>query len=94
MILFGDLIYTEQKVEIDELALQNIASVTGGKYFRATSNESLQQIYEEINQLEKSDIKVAKMYDYKEYFRYFLWIALIVLLLDALWRWIMYKILT
>ncbi|AMR41534.1 VWA domain-containing protein [Elizabethkingia anophelis] len=91
---FGDLIYTEQKVEIDELALQNIASVTGGKYFRATSNESLQQIYEEINQLEKSDIKVAKMYDYKEYFRYFLWIALIVLLLDALWRWIMYKILT
>jgi hypothetical protein len=30
---FGDLIYTEQKVEIDELALQNIASVTGGKYF-------------------------------------------------------------
>ncbi|HIC8642922.1 TPA: vWA domain-containing protein [Elizabethkingia meningoseptica] len=91
---FGDLIYTEQKVEIDELALQNIATVTGGKYFRATSNESLQQIYDEINQLEKSDIKISKMYDYKEYFRYFLWIALAFLVLDALLRWVKYKILT
>lgn len=91
---FGDLVFTEQKVEIDELALQNIANVTGGKYFRATSNESLKSIYDEINQMEKSDVKVSKMYNYHEYFRIFLWIALGFLLLDALWRWVVYKILT
>ena len=45
-------------VEIDEGALQQIANVTGGKYFRATDNDKLQQIYSEIDQLEKSKIEV------------------------------------
>ncbi|NAW50213.1 VWA domain-containing protein [Elizabethkingia argentiflava] len=90
---FGDLIYTEQKVEIDEPALQNIALETGGKYFRATSNQALEQIYNEINQLEKTDIKASKMYNYKEHFRGSLWVALVFLLLDAFLRWVRYKIL-
>lgn len=91
---FGDLVYTEQKVEIDEIALREIAQETGGRYFRATSNESLQAIYDEINQLEKSDIKNSKIYNYTEYFRTFLWIALLVLLLDATLRWFTFKILS
>ena len=45
-------------VEIDEGVLQQIANVTGGKYFRATDNDKLQQIYSEIDQLEKSKIEV------------------------------------
>ena len=91
--IFGDIVFTEQKTEIDENTLMDIAQLTGGKYFRATSNSSLQNVYDEINQLEKSDVKSSKLYNYEEYFRIFLWIALGLLLLDALLRWVIFKIL-
>jgi Ca-activated chloride channel family protein len=74
--IFGDLIFTETEVKIDENTLREIAQTTGGKYFRATSNSSLEEVYDEINQLEKSDVKVSKLYNYEEYFKIFLWIAL------------------
>lgn len=90
---FGDIFFSEAEVKIDEPLLREIAKTTGGKYFRATSNQSLEEIYNEINQLEKSDIKSKKLYNYEEYFRIFLWIALGVLLLDALLRWVFYKFL-
>jgi Ca-activated chloride channel family protein len=73
--IFGDLIFTETEVAIDEATLREIAQTTGGKYFRATSNSSLEEIYNEINQLEKTDVKVSKLYNYEEYFKIFLWIA-------------------
>ncbi|WP_312508236.1 VWA domain-containing protein [Chryseobacterium culicis] len=92
--IFGDLIFTETEVTIDENTLREIAQTTGGKYFRATSNSSLEEVYDEINQLEKSDVKVSKLYNYEEYFKIFLWIALAVLVLDALLRWVFYKILS
>lgn len=92
--IFGDLVFTEAEVKIDEPVLREIAQTTGGKYFRATSNQSLEQVYEEINQLEKSELKTTKLYNYQEYFRIFLWIALGVLLMDALLRWIFYKFLS
>ncbi|AZI34207.1 vWA domain-containing protein [Kaistella carnis] len=92
--IFGDLVFTEAEVKIDEPVLREIAQTTGGKYFRATSNESLQEIYDEINQLEKSDLKTTKLYNYKEYFRTFLWIALFVVLFDAMLRWVFYKFLS
>lgn len=91
--IFGDLVFTETEVKIDEPTLSEVAQTTGGKYFRATSNESLESVYNEIDQLEKSEVKSAKMYHYTEHFRTFLWIALGVLLLDALLRWVMYKFL-
>lgn len=87
----GELIFTEAEVKIDEAALRDIASSTGGQYFRATSNDSLERVYEEINQLEKSDIKSSKLYNYKEYFRVFLWLAFYTLLIDAVLRWWLYK---
>ena len=89
--IFGDLVFTEAEVSIDEPLLKEIASTTGGKYFRATSNQSLEDVYNEINQLEKSEIKSSKLYNYDEYFRFFLWIGLGVLLLDALLRWVFFK---
>ncbi|MET3036218.1 VWA domain-containing protein [Chryseobacterium sp. NRRL B-14859] len=92
--IFGDLIFTETEVTIDENTLREVAQTTGGKYFRATSNSSLEEIYDEINQLEKSDVKVSKLYNYEEYFKIFLWIALAMLVLDALLRWVFYKILS
>ncbi|PRB01168.1 VWA domain-containing protein [Chryseobacterium sp. MYb7] len=92
--IFGDLIFTETEVTIDENTLREIAQTTGGKYFRATSNSSLEEVYDEINQLEKSDVKVSKLYNYEEYFKIFLWMALAMLVLDALLRWVFYKILS
>ena len=92
--IFGDLVFNEAEVKIDEPVLREIAQTTGGKYFRATSNQSLEQVYEEINQLEKSELTSTKLYNYQEYFRIFLWIALAVLLLDALLRWVFYKFLS
>ncbi|MCC3216216.1 VWA domain-containing protein [Chryseobacterium sp. X308] len=92
--IFGDLIFTETEVTIDENTLREIAQTTGGRYFRATSNSSLEEVYNEINQLEKSDVKVSKLYNYEEYFKIFLWVALAMLVLDALLRWVFYKILS
>lgn len=92
--IFGDLVFTETEVKIDEPVLKEVAQMTGGKYFRATSNTSLEEVYDEINQLEKSDVKVAKLFNYQEYFKIFLWIALGMLFLDALLRWVLYKILS
>ena len=80
-----------QEVEIDEYSLENIAKQTGGKYFRATSNDNLEQIYEEINQLEKSQIKTHKTYEYHEFFNVFLWLALGILLIDFSFRFIIFK---
>lgn len=91
--VFGDLIFTEAEVRIDEGLLQDVAEITGGKYFRATSNESLAKVYDQIDQLEKSDVKSTKLYSYKEYFRIFLWIALFIIILDALLRWVLFKFL-
>lgn len=92
--IFGELVFTEAEVKIDEPVLREIAQTTGGKYFRATSNQSLEEVYNEINQLEKTELKTTKLYNYQEYFRIFLWIALGVLLLDALLRWVFYKFLS
>lgn len=89
--IFGDIIFTEQEVRINEPALIDIAQTTGGKYFRATSNESLEQVYDQINQLEKSDIQANQMYQYQDYFMYFLWIALVTLVIDGLLRWMVFK---
>lgn len=92
--IFGDLIFNETEVKIDEPVLREIAQTTGGKYFRATSNESLENVYNEINQLEKSELKSTKLYNYQEYFRIFLWFALGILVFDALLRWVFYKFLS
>ena len=89
--IFGDFIFTETKVSIDEPLLNDIASMTNGRYYRATSNESLQSIYDEINQLEKTELKANVLYNYEEYFRLFLWIAFFTLLFDAAVRWLLYK---
>ncbi|WP_373516899.1 VWA domain-containing protein [Pricia sp.] len=65
----GSYRYGMRQVEIDEALLKDIAKVTGGQYFRATDNEKLEAIYEEINKLEKTDIEEFKYFRYEEKFR-------------------------
>ncbi|MCA0348545.1 MAG: VWA domain-containing protein [Bacteroidetes bacterium] len=69
-------------VEIDVNLLQTIAKNTGGKYFRATSNSKLEEIYKEINKLETTEIQELKFYDYDEKYRPFVWIAGILILIE------------
>ncbi|MEP4745928.1 MAG: VWA domain-containing protein, partial [Flavobacteriaceae bacterium] len=74
--------YGMRQVEIDEKLLKEIATVTGGKYFRATDNETLEEIYDEINKLEKTEIEEFKYYKYEEKFRPLILLAGILLLVE------------
>jgi Ca-activated chloride channel homolog len=87
----GKLYFEKQKVEIDESLLKHIAQKTGGEYFRATDAESLQNIYNRINKLEKSDINDLKYYNYKEKYRMFLFPALILLLIELFLRGFVFR---
>src|SRR6187431_1055749 len=78
----GQLIFRMMKVEIDEAMMKSIARKTGGKYFRATSNDKLAQIYSEINKLETTEIEELKFYDYDEKFRPFVLFAGFLLLIE------------
>lgn len=70
--------------EIDEDVLREIAAKTGGKYFRARSEKELEAIYSEIDQLEKTKIKVSQYIQYKELFPPFVYLGLIFLVLEVL----------
>lgn len=87
----GEMLFRMMPVEIDEKLLKTIAKNTGGKYFRATNNNKLEEIYESIDKLEKSEIKELKFYDYDEKYRPFVWIAGILLLLEILLRKTIFK---
>ena len=74
------------QVEIDEELLKGIAETTGGRYFRATDNTKLQEIYAEINRMEKSKTSIDSFPVYKELFSPFAIAALICLLAELLVR--------
>lgn len=82
----GSFRYGMRPVELDEALLKDIAEATGGKYFRATDNEKLEAIYEEINKLEKTEIEEFKYYKYEEKFRPWVLIAGVLLLLEWVCR--------
>ncbi|TYB75932.1 VWA domain-containing protein [Bizionia gelidisalsuginis] len=87
----GQFQYGRVKVEIDEVLLKEIAQTTGGEYFRATNNKKLQEIYDEINKLEKTDIEEFKYYNYQEKFRFFVYIAGLFLLLEFFLRFTVFR---
>lgn len=72
--------YQDVEVQIDEKTLQDIASVTDGKYFRATNNSKLKEIYKDIDKLEKSKIEVTEFHKRSEEFLRFALPALFLLL--------------
>lgn len=82
----GTFRYGRQQVEIDEDLLKEIAEVTGGKYFRATNNKKLAEIYNEINKLEKTEIEEKKYYNYEEKFRPLVILAGLLLLFEIVLR--------
>jgi Ca-activated chloride channel family protein len=78
----GQMIYTTIPVDIDEGALQNIANVGGGKFFRAADYDTLKRVYQEINQLEAIQVAVKHFQHVKEYFMWVLYPGLLFLGLE------------
>lgn len=83
--------YQNVDVDIDENVLKEIAQITNGKYFRATNNKSLKSIYEEIDKLEKTEIDVTSFTRYSEEFKPFLVIALVLLAIEILLRYLVFR---
>ena len=75
------------KVEIDETLLAEIAESTGGRYFRATDNTKLAEIYSEINKMEKARTTVDSFPIYKELFVQYALLALLAILLELVFNW-------
>jgi Ca-activated chloride channel family protein len=80
----GEFLYKNMKVEIDENLMKEIAKTTDGKYFRATSNAKLKEIYTEINKLEKTEVEEKKFFNYDEKYQPLVWLALLLLFFEVL----------
>lgn len=75
--------YVSMQVDIDEETLRNVAELTGGVYFRATDRESLEQVWQQIDQLETTEMEVENFTRYGELFHFPLMVGLGLLLLEA-----------
>ncbi|MFD2822633.1 vWA domain-containing protein [Lacinutrix iliipiscaria] len=87
----GNFQYGRVQVEIDEELLKEIAETTGGKYFRATNTQKLAEIYDEINKLEKTEIEEFKFYNYEEKYRPLVLLAGLLLVLELLLRFTIFR---
>jgi len=81
---FGRKDYKPMQVDIDEDTLTQIARRTGGKYFRADKTETLRSVYDEIDQLEKTEVEVKKYQRYRELFPLVALPGLVLLLLEVI----------
>jgi Ca-activated chloride channel homolog len=85
------IVMQNQKVAIDEKLLQNIAFETGGKYFRATDNTSLENIYKEIDRLEKSKVEITTFHRFTEKFYPFIFLAMAFLFIEVILKYTLFK---
>lgn len=88
---FGRTIYRQVEMGFDENTLQQIASITAGRYFRATDTRSLIEVFSEIDRLEKTDVQAQQLTRAEELFPWFLGAGLLLMSLDmflsaTLWR--------
>lgn len=87
----GGVQMQNMKVQIDEGLLKKIAQETGGEYFRATNNSSLEKIYKQIDQMEKTKVEITSFKQYAELFYPFALAALAFFLLEILFRYTIFK---
>lgn len=73
--MFGQIEFQNQKVEIDEATLRSIADMTGGKYFRATNNNTLEEVFAEIDALEKTRMDVKYFSHSEDNYMMWAWLA-------------------
>ena len=87
----GKLIYDKTKVDLDADLLKEIAEITKGMYFRATDNQKLKYIYDEIDMLETTEIETIKFFSYDEHYRMWTSIALGCIMIVMILRYTIYK---
>jgi Ca-activated chloride channel family protein len=87
----GEPMYDYAQVQIDEVTLQEIANKTQGKYFRATDNKSLENIFNEIDVLEKSKLKTNEQVNKPDLFFWFVLLGGIVFVLEVFLRLTYYR---
>jgi Ca-activated chloride channel family protein len=80
----GRKVYQQIPVDVDEVTLNKIADMTGGKYYRADSSETLKKIYADIDRLEKTDAEVKKFTQFNEMFPWAIVAGMFFLLLEAI----------
>lgn len=73
------------QTQIDEKLLTDISRRTGGKYFRAEDSRGLREIFREIDELEKTEVTIEKFMHFEEHYFWFLWPALILLMIEIMW---------
>jgi len=88
---FGRTVTRNMPVEIDEDVLKRIAETTGGTYFRATDNNKLREIYQQIDQMEKTRLDVKQFSRKKEEYFPFLLSAMLLLLFEILLRYTLFR---
>jgi Ca-activated chloride channel family protein len=88
---FGRIVYTKQPVVIDEATLKTIASNTGGKYFRATSNKVLSDIFHEIDQLEKTKMDVSHFSHTEDDYMPWAWLLFALVGLELVLRYTVFR---
>lgn len=89
--MFGRMVTRNMPVEIDEEVLKKIAETTDGTYFRATDNNKLREIYQQIDQMEKTRMDVKQFSRKKEEYFPFLLAAMIILLSEILLRYTLFR---
>ena len=90
-IMNGQYVYDWVEVEIDEATLRQIAEATGGKYFRATSQNKLRDIYTEIDQLEKTRFNVLQYNRKTEEFKPLVLLALLLIVIEFVFQHTLFR---
>jgi Ca-activated chloride channel family protein len=91
---FGQTSIQQMPVQIDEALMQRISRETGGKYFRATNNNSLNRIYNDIDKLEKTKIEINSYKRYSELFFPYAFLALFCIMLELVLRYTYFRSIT
>jgi Ca-activated chloride channel family protein len=81
---FGNIRYFQQKVDIDEETLTEMAKRTGGKYYRADNTDTLRKIYGEIDKFERTEVDMKKFQQFKELFKWFVVSGLSLFMLELI----------
>ena len=84
---FGRMVFEPQKVVIDEATLRTVAETTGGKYFRATGNKVLQDVFDEIDALEKTQMDVRHFSHTEDNYMMWAWLAFALFAIELVLRY-------
>ncbi len=87
----GGIIMQQEKVNIDEKLLGEIARETGGKYYRARGNDALIEIYREIDKLEKTKVEISSTRNFTDKFQVFAWIAIACMFMEVMFRYTIFR---